>query len=285
MALVLGITLFLAINNHIDQISSNENIKQKLGVRAKIVNLIIYPIKSCGAIELKSCKVLETGFEHDREWVLAQKLDQGWKMITQREFPSLILVKPSINKSYSSNDKISLTITAPNMPKLTLQRSYDKEPVYIHIWDDLVYGVDQGDAASEYFSKYLNIDVRLFVKHPNYTRTLNPKHSPASSLLDFTPQTGFADGFPFLILSQESVDAFVERSFTRNESKSVSYRNFRPNILVKGCTPFEEDNWLHIKIGKNHSFLVNSRCTRCEMTNNDPDIGRVPSNTTTTTLK
>ena len=151
-----------------------------------------------------------------------------------------------------------------------------------------VYGVDQGDEAAEWFSKYLDVNIRLFVKHPSFRRPFKADHSPASYLFDYTPQTGFADGFPFLILSEESVDAFVKNSFTPNEAKSVSYKNFRPNIVLKGCAPFEEEGWLHIKISKNisfYSFLMNARCTRCEMTNIDPGIGRIPSNSTTTTLK
>jgi len=47
----------------------------------------------------------------------------------------------------------------------------------------------------------------------------------------------------------------------------LTFRNFRPNIVVKGCNkPFEEDTWKKIVIGdgtNDNLFFVVVRCTRC----------------------
>ena len=76
-------------------------------------------------------------------------------------------------------------------------------------------------------------------------------------------QTAFADGYPFLILSQESLSDLNKRL-----SSPVAMRNFRPNIVIKGCKkPYEEDTWKQIRIGPDHSndhlFFLVARCTRC----------------------
>jgi len=39
-----------------------------------------------------------------------------------------------------------------------------------------VYGVDQGDEAAEWFSKYLDVNIRLFVKHPSFRRPFKADH-------------------------------------------------------------------------------------------------------------
>lgn len=291
MALVLGVSLFLAVNYWIDHQSERgtEGIwAGKKDEKIVVSKLFIYPIKSCGGLEVESCRVVETGFEHDREWVLARQNEAGaWTMVTQREFNSLVLVKPKVVVEATSDHAATtfLFITAPNMPVLKVTRSFEREAVPICVWEGNVWGACQGDQAADWFTKYLNTKVRLFVKHPERVRALKAKHTPSDSLFSYgAPQTGFADGFPFLILSQESVDAFV-KGITPNEARSVSFKNFRPNILVKGQQGYREDEWLHIKIGGDNSFFVNARCTRCEMTNYDPEVGHVSTTSTTTTLK
>ena len=45
---------------------------------------------------------------------------------------------------------------------------------------------------------------------------------------------------------------------------------FRPNIVVTGTQPWEEDTWQRIRIGGQHEFYVWQRCGRCAMTTIDP---------------
>ena len=55
--------------------------------------------------------------------------------------------------------------------------------------------------------------------------------------------------YPFLILSQESLSDLNKRL-----SSPVAIRNFRPNIVIKGCNkPYEEDTWKKIGIGSDQS--------------------------------
>ncbi len=45
---------------------------------------------------------------------------------------------------------------------------------------------------------------------------------------------------------------------------------FRPNLVVSGCNPFDEDNWKQIKIGSIF-FHVVKPCSRCMMMTTDQE--------------
>jgi hypothetical protein len=48
--------------------------------------------------------------------------------------------------------------------------------------------------------------------------------------------------------------------------------HFRPNLVIAGCEPFEEDTWTEIQIGAVRLSLV-KRCARCIFTTVDPVTG------------
>jgi uncharacterized protein YcbX len=80
------------------------------------------------------------------------------------------------------------------------------------------------------------VPVRLVSKGAT-PRPLNPRYLPAQTLFAHTPQTAFSDGWPFLLLSEPSLadlNAHLDAAAPR-----ASFRNFRPNIVIHGCAPFE----------------------------------------------
>lgn len=79
----------------------------------KVKALVIYPIKSCGKVELGQSDVILTGLRYDRQFCFAQlrseKAEKGegdlsvstkwthqWKFITQRHFPRLVKVSTEV---------------------------------------------------------------------------------------------------------------------------------------------------------------------------------------------
>jgi len=68
----------------------------------------------------------------------------------------------------------------------------------------------------------------------------------------------------------ESVEELNSRLDPRD---TVLPLNFRPNIIVTGCTPYAEDDWRYIRIGKEATFRFLKHCTRCVMTTVDPLTG------------
>ena len=82
------------------------------------------------------------------------------------------------------------------------------------------------------------------------------------------------DCFPFLLLSDKSVDELNSRLEESESGVKVSDTWFRPNISVKDVSaPFVEDEWTYVKIGEGAVFRVNKLCGRCEYTNVDPETG------------
>jgi uncharacterized protein YcbX len=77
--------------------------------------------------------------------------------------------------------------------------------------------------------------------------------------------TGFADGYPILLASEEGLGDLNARL-----ESPVPMNRFRPNIVVKGCGPFEEDSWNRIKVG-DVTLAVVKPCARCEVTTIDKE--------------
>jgi hypothetical protein len=75
--------------------------------------------------------------------------------------------------------------------------------------------------------------------------------------------TGFADGYPMLLASEEGLQDLNSRLDT-----PVPMNRFRPNLVVKGCEPFAEDTWNRIRAG-NVELAVVKPCARCEVTTID----------------
>ncbi len=123
-----------------------------------------------------------------------------------------------------------------------------------------VQAIDQGDTAAKWFSDWLGTSVRLVHMAAGYLRKLNEKYA-----INNDDHTGFADGYPILLTSEESLEDLNMRLDT-----PVPMNRFRPNIVVKGCEPFAEDTWGRIRIGKIEMAVVKP-CARCVVTTIDKD--------------
>lgn len=233
------------------------DIKEILG-EASVVALFIYPIKSCGGSTLKKAEVVSTGFEHDRELML---IFPNGRFISQRDrgCEKLALVQPDF---IASN---LLKITAPNMPELYVPIVKDDKTIETSIHKIKgIQAVDQGEDARKWFSKYLNIDCKLVAMHQGYKRQVSQRWAPRES-----DQVGFADGYNFLLISQESLDDLNKRL-----PEPLPMNRFRPNIVLSGNgIPYGEDKIKKIKIG-NVTFDVVKPCIRCNITMVDQEKGK-----------
>jgi uncharacterized protein YcbX len=77
--------------------------------------------------------------------------------------------------------------------------------------------------------------------------------------------TGFADGYPILLTSEEGLQDLNSRL-----ESPIPMNRFRPNLVVKGCDPFAEDTWNRIRIG-DVKLAVVKPCARCEVTTIDKE--------------
>ena len=80
-------------------------------------------------------------------------------------------------------------------------------------------------------------------------------------------RVGFADGFPFLVATTGSLSDLNQRLET-----PVSMKRFRPNIVIAGAEPFEEDRWGRFSV--NGVVFENVKpCSRCSITTVAPETG------------
>jgi len=87
--------------------------------------------------------------------------------------------------------------------------------------------------------------------------------APATQRALPTGTTGFADGYPILLLSEESL-----ADLNRRLAPQLPMNRFRPNIVVRGTTPYAEDTWRRFTIN-GLAFEGVKTCARCAVTTTD----------------
>jgi hypothetical protein len=138
----------------------------------------------------------------------------------------------------------------------------------VRVWDDTCEAWDEGDAAAAFLSAFLGTPARLMRMADSWVRPVDEDYAPQPA------QTGFADAFPLLVLSEASL-AELNRRIELRGRRTVSMDRFRPNLVVTGCEPFAEDRWRTIRVGAVLLDLVKS-CARCAITTVDQARGLVP---------
>ena len=235
------------------------NSKEQLD-RSSVSALFVYPIKSCAGSSLQIAEIVSTGIKHDRELML---VSPSGRFISQRDrgCEKLGIVKPE----FLSDDLIQ--VDAPNMPRLhvpVVKKSEEGEVIEASVHNSTdIKTIDQGEDARKWFSEYLGRDVRLVAMANDYTRQVSQRWAPRES-----DQVGFADGYNFLLISQESLDDLNKRL-----PKQLPVSRFRPNIVLSGNKiPYGEDQMKTIKIG-NVTLDVVKPCIRCVITTIDQEKG------------
>jgi len=213
--------------------------------------LTYFPIKACRGFDVPASNVQHMGLEYDRRMMVVT-LDG--KFLTQRENPRLALVTPTLKNE-------AVTLSAPNFESIQFSVQSTGTPTPVDIWSSSsVDAVDQGDEAAIWLSDWLGTSVRLVHIADGYKRKLNPSYA-----INADDHTGFADGYPILIVSEESLQDLNSRL-----DSPVPINRFRPNLVVKGCEPFAEDTWKRIRIGDVEMALVKV-CPRCVVTTIDKE--------------
>ena len=231
-------------------------------LRATIARLFVYPVKSCAGVALPESLLVETGLEFDRAWMV---VDEAGQFVTQRELPRMALIQPQMKHT-------EMVLRAPGM--LALHIAYDRveAPTQATVWKDTVAAYDMGDVAAQWFSDFLS--------EPGAPRRLrlvrfDPEHRRLSSRQwtgDVEAEVQFADGFALLVASEGSM-AELNARLTAGGHGAVGIERFRPNIVLAGIEPHDEDRleMLHVHTAEGVARLQPVKpCTRCPMPDIDP---------------
>ena len=230
----------------------NNNTMSKL----TITDLWIYPIKSIGGIQLTSSKVEHRGLQYDRRWVLA---DLNGMFISQREFPELALLQPSIE-----GDTIIIQHKQKDLAPLTFStKEPDSNPINVTVWDDTMPAKPVSEKASQWFSDYIGKPAQLLYMHNDSIRQADQRYA-----INESDKVSFADGYPILIISEESLEQLNSLA-----SEEVPMGRFRANVIVKGGEAHIEDRVKRLKVGETEWHGVKP-CARCVMTTIDLDTAQ-----------
>lgn len=218
-----------------------------------LAGIYIYPIKSCRGLSLMQSSVTNCGLLYDRRWML---VDLNHTFISQRKIPRMALIAVKM-------DDDQLIITAPGASALKIPLNQPSSlRLQVNIWKDSCQAIDCGEDAAQWFSNYLEQNCRLVFMPDESGRMVDSKYSSTAQAVNF------ADGFPFLLTSEASLQELNSRL-----DEPLPMNRFRPNLVIKGFKVYEEDTWKKIRIG-DISFRVVKPCSRCVITTIDQESGK-----------
>lgn len=219
-----------------------------------LTSIHIYPIKSLAGISLNEAVVHPRGLQYDRRWML---VDETGRFVSQREVAEMALLGTALEGPF-------LTIFSKKNPALRLQIPLEPEvaampEIPVQIWDDHCLARLYAPETNQWFSNQLGRNVRLVYMAGSTVRMADSQYAPENM------PVSFADGYPFLLIGQASLDGLNSRL-----EQALPMNRFRPNFVVTSGTPHEEDQWRDFRIG-NQAFRGVKPCARCIVPTTDQD--------------
>ncbi|KAK9788137.1 hypothetical protein WJX73_007350 [Symbiochloris irregularis] len=248
----------------------------------EVSELVIYPVKACKGISVKRARIGPTGFDFDRHWVVVTEDERG-RFKTQRNEPKLALVQTSLpGHAFTGNTAITpsdfLELRAPGREPLKVpllpDPAAEKNLRSVSVWEWDGKGRDEGETAAQWLSEYLGKRCRLLGYSGKGEKWGNPTRRPTATEFAEGYEVGFADGFPFLLATRESLDDLNTRL-----KQQLPMNRFRPNIIVNDCKgAWQEDFWAGFQIMSPRShkgvpFRSVKPCSRCKVTTTDQSTG------------
>lgn len=229
---------------------------------ARLQSIHVHPVKAFRGLAVQEAAVEPWGLAGDRRWVL---IDDGGKVVTQRRHPRLALAAAELLPGGG------VRLSAPGAQPVTVPVPRPGRTVPVVIFGDRVEAVPAEDGAVHaWCSAYLGVDVRLVhLDDPATRRPVDPEYARPGETVTF------ADGYPLLLTTTASLDhlnSLIEEGDHPAEGP-LPMNRFRPNVVVEGTSPWDEDTWTRVTIGE-VPFRVAKPCGRCVVTTTDQETAR-----------
>jgi uncharacterized protein len=217
----------------------------------RLISLHIHPLKGARGIQVESASVEPSGLRHDRRFML---VDARGGFVSQRNHPRLALVETVIEgetlRLGLPGGEAAVVPLAPRGPRREVE-----------VWGDRCEAVVLSSEASALLSGFLGERLELVHMPDDVRRPVDPDYAREAD------QVSFADGFPILLASMESLADLNARL-----DEPVPMDRFRPNLVIEGAAAFAEDEYERVRIG-GLSFRMPKRCSRCQVTTVDQRTG------------
>lgn len=289
-ALTLLLPLYLSPNNSkaLQPRSNHDSTEKTLAApplppSTEILDIRIYPIKSCRGFSVPAAAMLSTGLDLDRNWMFVSLPKR--EFITIRGNSRMTLIDTSYN---SQTDELEISISGhhkdtppmkipahPTRPWLETNTQLGSAEIWGQKVDAWEYPASLTSPIQEFLDQG---EIRLVYKGPT-PRELRGSGDVAR--LGREASTKFADMLPVQVSSMASMRELNTR-LKKGGNEELSIERFRPNIVVRGDEPWNEDSWKTIRIRENGRggddegsppllLDVACRCLRCQVPNVDPD--------------
>ena len=225
-----------------------------------IVNITVYPLKSAAGIDLQEADVTDSGFAHDREWMV---VDEDFNFLTQRDYSKLALVRPVLRDG-------GISLRAPGMREIALP-SADGPPIACGLFGESCGAFRTSEAVDGWISDYLGVKAAIVARDRGFLRKGGVQYPQR----DERP-TSFVDNYGLLIISKASLD-----DLNRRLDQPVPMNRFRPNIVIDGVFAYGEE-YASAFASAHVEFGFTNVCTRCVLPNIDQAtaaVGREPFKT------
>ncbi|KAI5119725.1 hypothetical protein M0805_001438 [Coniferiporia weirii] len=261
----------------------------------KVTKILVHPIKSCRGTSVPEARYTEEGLENDRHLAIIDA--NTHRILTARGQPKMVLIHPQILADGSDAEGGRVVISFPEGSgcesfSIPLKPSEETLKGWKRIEDIELWGrydidgyicqslnAEDREAPTKILTRFLERDVFLVLKGPR-ARPCKPTYE--FPVLEASAR--YQDGYPLLVVSEESLQAVQERLRGEVGIQGVADRwsednlvmeRFRPNIVLSGAgVPWAEDVWESIQVGANVSSIsLVSKCARCLLPNVDPDTG------------
>jgi uncharacterized protein YcbX len=230
-----------------------------------LAGIVIYPVKSLAGIPVTAAELDEFGLAQDRRWMV---VDAAGRFHTQRWRPRMALVGTALEGG-------GVRLSAEGLPDLLVPPGGGSTGG-VAVWDDICVAEGCGPEPDVWISRFLGEACRI-VYMPDTTRRPTRRRRRES-----LGRVGFADAYPFLLLSEASLGDLNARL-----EAPLPMNRFRPNVVVRGVEAYAEDAWSAIRIGE-VDFVVTKACVRCVLTTIDQQTavaGKEPLRTLATYRK
>jgi uncharacterized protein YcbX len=222
-------------------------------MKYKIKSLHIYPVKSFGGYQVNQMDIISTGPKYDRKWMV---IDEKGQFLTQRQNPKM----SQVNVKIIEDAHVELTAPGVDFIDFGINEFDATTSIDVTIWKQKAKAHEVDPEVSQWVSDFLGQPCRLVRMSDEFERPIDKDYG--KGVINFT------DGFPFLILSVQSLELLNQKL-----NKAFAMKRFRPNIVVQLDEPHQEDYWTQIQIG-DVLFRGAKLCSRCKITTIDPMTGK-----------
>lgn len=232
-------------------------------------NLWIYPVKSLAGIPTRQAELTTDGLRYDRHWMIC---DKAGRFVSQRDLPLMSTITTALSKT-----ALRLSCTGRGEIEIPLL-AVAGQPCIATVWRSECQVIDEGIAVSRWLTAclgdYRGGALRLVRMQPGFTRQIDdPPWLPGE-----VSQTRFADAYPFLVCSQQSL-ALLNRKIEGGGGSPVPMSRFRPNIVLSGLAALQEYQVDVLDcVEGGFSLGLRKPCERCRVTTIDQASGQPQTN-------